>query len=156
MRYKYIHIFSCIALLAGALICVSCLEIDPMDDILTGDPQPTDPIVTPDPSEEIVQVTDPESTDPEPPEEISPIEPVAPPMETTPQPDPDPMVDPQPPMEPETMEPEETIPTLDPGEGLAIGATAPDFSLPDGDGVMHSLSDYAGKIVVIVFYATGT
>jgi peroxiredoxin Q/BCP len=29
---------------------------------------------------------------------------------------------------------------------------APDFSLPDQDGVIHSLKDYAGKWLVIYFY----
>jgi peroxiredoxin Q/BCP len=29
---------------------------------------------------------------------------------------------------------------------------APDFSLPDQDGVMHSLHDYAGKWLVLYFY----
>ncbi len=40
------------------------------------------------------------------------------------------------------------------GEGLAIGATAPEFSLPDGDGNLHSLSDYVDQKVVLVFFAT--
>ncbi len=49
-------------------------------------------------------------------------------------------------------EPEvETLPT---GEGLAIGATAPAFSLQDADGNIHKLSDYAGQKVVLVFFAT--
>ena len=43
---------------------------------------------------------------------------------------------------------------LPPGEGLAVGATAPDFTLPDSDGNDVSLSDYAGKILVIQFYST--
>ena len=42
------------------------------------------------------------------------------------------------------------------GEGLAIGATAPEFSLPDADGNMHSLSNYSGQKLVIVFYRFGT
>ncbi|MYF98369.1 redoxin domain-containing protein [Candidatus Poribacteria bacterium] len=49
-------------------------------------------------------------------------------------------------------------PTFDPlpaGEGLSIGETAPAFSLPDGDGNIHSLDDYTGKVVVLAFYATG-
>ena len=29
---------------------------------------------------------------------------------------------------------------------LEAGKKAPDFELPDQDGVMHKLSDYAGKI----------
>ena len=28
---------------------------------------------------------------------------------------------------------------------LELGIKAPDFELPDQDGVMHKLSDYAGK-----------
>lgn len=35
---------------------------------------------------------------------------------------------------------------------LAIGTLAPDFTLPDQDGVLHSLSDYRGKRVVLYFY----
>lgn len=35
---------------------------------------------------------------------------------------------------------------------LEIGTMAPDFSLPDQDGRMHSLSDYAGKKVILYFY----
>lgn len=58
---------------------------------------------------------------------------------------------PEPPME-TTPEPE----PLDPGKGLAIGATAPAFSLPDADGNIVSLSDYAGKVIVVQFYSTGT
>ena len=56
-----------------------------------------------------------------------------PPVDTTPEPDP-----------------------LPPGTGLAIGATAPAFSLPDADGNIVSLSDYAGKVIVVQFYSTGT
>lgn len=41
------------------------------------------------------------------------------------------------------------------GEGLAEGTTAPAFSLPDADGNLHSLSDYEGQKVALVFYATG-
>ena len=43
---------------------------------------------------------------------------------------------------------------LPPGEGLAVGATAPEFTLSDGDGNDVSLSDYAGKILVIQFFST--
>lgn len=32
------------------------------------------------------------------------------------------------------------------------GTVAPDFSLPDQEGVMHSLSDYSGRWVVLYFY----
>ncbi len=35
---------------------------------------------------------------------------------------------------------------------LEIGAQAPDFTLPDQNGEMHSLSDYRGQKVVLYFY----
>ena len=35
---------------------------------------------------------------------------------------------------------------------LSIGTKAPDFSLPDQDGKMHSLSDYKGQKVILYFY----
>lgn len=35
---------------------------------------------------------------------------------------------------------------------LKTGQKAPDFILPDQNGVMHSLSDYAGKKVILYFY----
>lgn len=35
---------------------------------------------------------------------------------------------------------------------LEIGTKAPDFTLPDQNGVAHSLSDYLGKKVVLYFY----
>ncbi len=35
---------------------------------------------------------------------------------------------------------------------LEVGTKAPDFLLPDQNGEMHSLSDYAGKKVVLYFY----
>ena len=39
------------------------------------------------------------------------------------------------------------------GDGLTIGTEAPNFSLPDGDGKVHSLADYVGKKkVVLIFY----
>ena len=59
----------------------------------------------------------------------------------------------------ETSETPMTVPEPDPlpaGEGLAVGATAPDFTLPDGDGNDYSLSNYAGQVVVIQFYTTTT
>ena len=52
---------------------------------------------------------------------------------------------------PDEVEPE-PLPT---GEGLTVGVTAPAFSLPDADGNTHSLADYAGKNVVLVFYRYG-
>ena len=45
---------------------------------------------------------------------------------------------------------------LPPGQGLAIGADAPAFSLPDGEGNPHALADHRGKELVLVFYRTGT
>lgn len=35
---------------------------------------------------------------------------------------------------------------------LEAGKKAPDFELPDQNGVMHKLSDYAGKKVILYFY----
>ena len=35
---------------------------------------------------------------------------------------------------------------------LEIGTKAPDFTLPDQNGVEHSLSEYAGKKVILYFY----
>ena len=35
---------------------------------------------------------------------------------------------------------------------LEIGTQAPDFTLPDQNGEMHSLSDYRGQKVVLYFY----
>ena len=34
----------------------------------------------------------------------------------------------------------------------SVGSVAPDFSLPDGDGKQWRLSDYRGKVVVLLFY----
>ena len=52
--------------------------------------------------------------------------------------------------------PEEGAEQLPPGEGLDIGALAPDFSLPDSKGDSHNLSQYRGQNLVIVFYRMGT
>ena len=43
------------------------------------------------------------------------------------------------------------------GQGLTIGSPAPDFELPDGNGNLHSLSEYldTDKHVVLVFYRFG-
>ncbi len=38
-------------------------------------------------------------------------------------------------------------------DGTRVGALAPDFSLPDPDGVSHKLSDYRGKYVLLDFWA---
>ena len=35
---------------------------------------------------------------------------------------------------------------------LNIGTKAPDFTLPDQNGEMHSLSDYRGEKVILYFY----
>ena len=52
--------------------------------------------------------------------------------------------------------PEEGAQKLPSGEGLDLGALAPDFSLPDSTGNTHNLSQYRGQNLVIVFYRTGT
>ena len=36
---------------------------------------------------------------------------------------------------------------------LNIGTKAPDFTLPDQNGIMHSLSDYKGQKVILYFYS---
>ncbi len=36
---------------------------------------------------------------------------------------------------------------------LSIGTKAPDFLLPDQNGTVHSLSEYAGKKILLYFYA---
>ena len=35
---------------------------------------------------------------------------------------------------------------------LKVGTKAPEFTLPDQDGGLHSLSEYAGKKVILYFY----
>lgn len=35
---------------------------------------------------------------------------------------------------------------------LEVGTKAPDFTLPDQNGDMHSLSEYKGKKVILYFY----
>ena len=35
---------------------------------------------------------------------------------------------------------------------LEVGTKAPEFSLPDQNGAMHTLSEYAGKKVILYFY----
>ena len=52
--------------------------------------------------------------------------------------------------------PEDAAEQLPHGEGLDIGALAPDFSLPDSKGKTHNFSQYRGQNLVIVFYRTGT
>ncbi len=41
------------------------------------------------------------------------------------------------------------------GDGLAIGLKAPDFNLPDSDGEMIALADYAGKQKVVLVFDRG-
>ncbi len=119
-----------IGIIVSMTIITACLEKDVIEDVV-GPPIETTP-VEPDISTE---VTPPDDTTPEMTAGMNPVETVPEPtiVETTPEPDP-----------------------LPEGEGLAIGATAPEFSLPDADGTIHSLSDYAGQKVVLVFYATST
>ena len=38
---------------------------------------------------------------------------------------------------------------------LEIGTKAPEFSLPDQNGEMRSLSDYRGQKVILYFYPKG-
>ena len=42
--------------------------------------------------------------------------------------------------------------TLAPMSKLKVGDAAPSFSLPDADGTLVSLSDYAGRRVIVYFY----
>ena len=37
-------------------------------------------------------------------------------------------------------------------QGLEAGDMAPGFSLPGSDGAIHSLSDYAGRTVVLAWF----
>lgn len=46
-------------------------------------------------------------------------------------------------------------PACRPAAGLAVGAAAPDFSLPDLDGQTHKLSDSRGKVVVLEWINPG-
>jgi peroxiredoxin len=39
-------------------------------------------------------------------------------------------------------------------DSIKVGATAPDISLPDSSGTLHSLSSLRGKVVLIDFWAT--
>ncbi len=41
------------------------------------------------------------------------------------------------------------------GDGLAVGLKAPDFNLPDSDGKMRALADYAGKQKVVLVFDRG-
>ena len=46
----------------------------------------------------------------------------------------------------------EILPEQEETNMLEAGTKAPDFTLPDQNGEMHSLSDYAGKRVILYFY----
>jgi hypothetical protein len=37
---------------------------------------------------------------------------------------------------------------------LLIGDPAPDFTLPDVNGILHSLSDFEGQVVLLNWWAT--
>jgi hypothetical protein len=57
-----------------------------------------------------------------------------------------------------SLEPDESLITFPVTAGgnaglLDVGEPAPDFSFPDTEGVLHSLSDYAGQVVVLAFFA---
>src|SRR5437016_1825846 len=41
-----------------------------------------------------------------------------------------------------------------PPPGLAVGAAAPAFDLPDLDGKRHTLAQYRGRRVIVAFYST--
>jgi len=55
------------------------------------------------------------------------------------------------PTPPPTSQPSGTQPTA---QGESAGQKAPDFRVTDVDGKSHSLRDYAGKILVVDFWAT--
>src|SRR5437763_13137776 len=42
-----------------------------------------------------------------------------------------------------------------PPPGLPVGAEAPAFDLPDLDGTRHTLAQYRGRKVLLIFYSTG-
>ncbi|MCB2198704.1 redoxin domain-containing protein [bacterium] len=39
-----------------------------------------------------------------------------------------------------------------PAQAVEVGETAPEFTLSDTDGMSHSLSDYRGTVVYIMFF----
>ncbi len=47
------------------------------------------------------------------------------------------------------------IDELPPGDGLSVGAAAPNFNLVDGNGKRHSLADYTGKQRVVLLFDRG-
>ncbi|MEK7636385.1 MAG: thioredoxin-dependent thiol peroxidase [Patescibacteria group bacterium] len=52
------------------------------------------------------------------------------------------------------MQKQKSAPKVEPllGRKLAVGDRAPDFELPDQDGMTHKLSDYLGHWVLLYFY----
>lgn len=140
MKLKLLITIVCVGIIVSMTMITGCFEKDVIEDVVgppvetTPDPVETSP-VEPDMTAEVTPLE--EDTSPE----MTPVEP-----EMTVE------MDPEPTMEETTPEPD----PLPDGDGLAIGATAPDFSLPDADGNLHSLSDYAGQKVVLAFYATST
>lgn len=137
MKPKLLITIVSVAIIAFLTIITACFEKDVIEDVV-GTPVETTPETTPIQPDITTEVTPPDDTTPE-------MIPVEPPGMTA-------GMDPEPTMVETTPEPD----PLPEGEGLAIGATAPEFSLPDADGTIHSLSDYAGQKVVLVFYATST
>ncbi len=140
MKPKLLNTVVSVVIIAFMTIITACFEKDVIEDVI-GTPVETTPETTPIQPDITTEVTPQDDTTPE----MTPVEPPGmtagmDPVET----------DPEPTMVETTPEPD----PLAPGEGLAIGATAPDFSLPDADGNIVSLSDYAGKKLVIAFFAT--
>ncbi|MCG9128892.1 redoxin domain-containing protein [Candidatus Poribacteria bacterium] len=172
MKPNLLSMIVCVVIIASMVIITACFEKDVVEDVI-GQPVETTP-------EPVETTPEPPTAEPEintevtPPEETVPPEmttEVSPPVVETPEmtvevSPPDEETTPEMPVEPEMtveMDPEptmeETTPEPDPlplGDGLAIGATAPEFSLPDADGTIYSLSNYAGQKLVIAFYATST
>ncbi len=46
-------------------------------------------------------------------------------------------------------------PAIEAGAKAELGKAAPDFTLPDFDGGMHSLADHSGKVVVLEWFNPG-
>lgn len=149
MKPKLLITIASIAIIVSMTIITACFEQDVIEDIVgppvETTPEPVDP--TPIEPDINTEVTPPDETNtPEMTTEVTPPE-----GETTPEMTPvEPEMTPEPTMVETTPEPD----PLPPGEGLAIGATAPEFSLPDADGNIVSLSDYVGQKVAIAFFAT--
>ena len=140
MKPKLLNTVVSVVIIAFMTIITACFEKDVIEDVI-GTPVETTPETTPIQPDITTEVTPQDDTTPE----MTPVEPPGmtagmDPVET----------DPEPTMVVTTPEPD----PLPEGEGLAIGATAPGFSLPDADGNIVSLSDYAGQKLAIAFFAT--